>query len=92
MPGLARKLCVLSAIVAPRRIVVANLYLSATRECGKTLALKPITNRLAQYMDPPPTDLSGYFLIEDDGHSPAVLARVETEDAALRLGRLLGLA
>lgn len=71
---------------------MASLYLSAVNECGRTLALKPITNRTAQYIDPPPEDLSGYFLIEEgDGHM-AVLARVESEDAALRLGRLLGLA
>jgi len=71
---------------------VARLYLSSIRDCGKTLTLKPITNRMAQFIDPPPSDTSGYFLIEDDGHQPAILARVETEDAALRLGRLLGLA
>lgn len=71
---------------------MGSLYLSATSDCGKTLALKPITNRIAQFMDPPPDDMSGYFLIEDDGAGPSVLARVENEDAALRLGRLLGLA
>ena len=71
---------------------MASLYLSAVRECGKTLALKPITNKMAQFIDPPPVDTSGYFLIEDDGRMPSVLARVESEEAALRLGRLLGLA
>lgn len=71
---------------------MASLYLSSIDDCGKTLALKPITNKAAQCMDPPPSDLSGYFLIEDDGRNSAVLARVETEEAALRLGRLLGLA
>jgi hypothetical protein len=71
---------------------VASLYLSAVGECGKTLALKPLTNRAAQFIDPPPEDMSGYFLVEEDGQQTAVLARVDTEDAALRLGRLLGLA
>jgi hypothetical protein len=70
---------------------VASLYLSAVGESGKTLALKPLTNRAAQYMDPPPDDLSGYFLVEEDGFRTSVLARVDSEDAALRLGRLLGL-
>jgi len=71
---------------------VASLYLSAVGDCGKTLALKPLTNRAAQFMDPPPTDMSGYFLVEDKDGKTVVLARVETEDAALHLGRLLGLA
>ena len=70
---------------------MASLYLSAIREGGKTLALKPLTDRLAASMDPPPADLRGYFLVEDDGRDASVLARVESEDAALRLGRLLGL-
>jgi len=70
---------------------VASLYLTAIGESGKTLALKPLTNRAAQYMDPPPEDLSGYFLVEEDGAQTSVLARVDSEDAALRLARLLGL-
>lgn len=71
---------------------MASLYLSSISACGKTLALKPLTNRLAAAMDPPPTNLDGYFLVEDDGRDASVIARVETEDAALRLARLLGLA
>jgi hypothetical protein len=71
---------------------VASLYLTAIGESGKTLALKPLTNRAAQYMDPPPEDLSGYFLVEEDGAQTSVLARVDSEDAALRLARLLGLS
>jgi hypothetical protein len=55
------------------------------------LALKPLTNRTAQHMDPPPQDLSGYFLVEQDGLQTSVLARIDSEDAALRLGKLLGL-
>jgi hypothetical protein len=43
-------------------------------------------------MDPPPEDLSGYFLVEEDGAQTSVLARVDSEDAALRLARLLGLS
>lgn len=71
---------------------MASLYLSAIRDGGKTLALKPLTNRLAATMDPPPTDVDGYFLVEGDGLDAAVIARVDSEDAAIRLGRLLGLA
>lgn len=71
---------------------MASLYLSSVGECGKTLTLKPLTNRAAQYADPPIEDLSGYFLVEEANGQTAVLARVDTEDAALRLGRLLGLA
>lgn len=71
---------------------MASLYLSAMGDCGKILALKPLTNRAAQYMDPPLSDIGGYFLVEESGGETAVLARVDSEDAALRLGRLLGLA
>lgn len=70
---------------------MASLYLSAICDGGKTLALKPLTNRLAATMDPPPKDIGGYFLVEDDGRNSSVLARVDSEDAAMRLGRLLGL-
>jgi hypothetical protein len=71
---------------------MASLYLSAVGNCGKTLSLKPLTNRAAQYLDPPLNDLGGYFLVEEGGGETAVLARVDGEDAALRLGKLLGLA
>jgi hypothetical protein len=71
---------------------MASLYLSAIRDGGKTLALKPLTNRLAALMDPPLSDLNGYFLVEDDGCDASVLARVATEDAAIKLARILGLA
>jgi len=70
---------------------MASLYLSAVSETGKKLALKPLTNRAAQYMDPPPSELSGYFLVEGEGQQTSVLARVDNEEAALRLGALLGL-
>ncbi len=74
------------------RGTVASLYLSAIGECGKTLSLKPLTNRAVQFIDPPPSDVGGYFLVEEGGGETAVLARIDGEDAALRLGRLLGLA
>ncbi|WP_126174365.1 hypothetical protein [Altericroceibacterium xinjiangense] len=70
---------------------MASLYLSAIGEGGRTIVLKPLTNRAAQFLDPPLADTSGYFLVEENGHETAVLARVETEDAALRLAKLLGL-
>jgi hypothetical protein len=71
---------------------MASLYLSLDAECGKSLSLKPLTNRMAQYIDPPPTDTSGYFLVEEFGGETSILARVPDEDAALRLGKLLGLS
>lgn len=71
---------------------MASLYLSLDAECGKSLSLKPLTNRLAQYINPPPTDTSGYFLIEERGGETSILARVADEEAALRLGQLLGLS
>lgn len=70
---------------------MASLYLSSTREGGKTLALKPLTNRLAASLDPPLLDACGYFLVEEGDHDTSVIARVDSEDAALRLGNLLGL-
>lgn len=72
--------------------MMASLYLSAVHAGGKTIALKPLTNRIAETLDPPPSDLKGYFLVEDDGRGASVLARVDTEDAALKLAKLLGLA
>lgn len=71
---------------------MASLYLSGIGASGNKLALKPLTNRAAQYIDPPPQDLSGYFLVEEGGGTLSVLARVESEDAALRLASILGLA
>ncbi len=68
------------------------MYLSRLSETGKKLALTPLTNRAAQYIDPPIADLSGYFLVEGEGQRTSVLARVESEEAALRLGALLGLS
>jgi hypothetical protein len=71
---------------------MASLYLSAVRDGGKILALKPLTDRIAEALDPPVSDVHGYFLVESDGQATSVLARVDTEDAALRLARMLGLA
>lgn len=71
---------------------MASIYLSTVDDFGKKLALKPLTNRAAQSIDPPPSDISGYFLVEEGGGETAVLARVDGEDAALRLGKLLGLS
>lgn len=70
---------------------MASLYLSAVSETGKTIALKPLTNSAAQYIDPPVSEVSGYFLVEGEGRNTSVLARVDNEEAALRLGVLLGL-
>lgn len=71
---------------------MASLYLSTVEECGKILTLKPLTNRMIQYIDPPLADTSGYFLVEESGGEASILARVDNEDAALKLGRLLGLS
>ena len=70
---------------------MASVYLSAIRDGGKTLAVKSLTNSAAAAVDPPITELDGYFLVEEDGPNLAILARIGSEDAALRVGRLLGL-
>lgn len=71
---------------------MASLYLSADLGGTRTISLKPITKRVAESVDPPISDAAGYFLIEQDGAETNVLARVDSDDAALRLGRLLGLS
>ena len=71
---------------------MASLYLSATRPDGKHLSLGPMTFRKAETLDPPIDSMAGYFLVESDGGSNKVLARIDDDDAALELGRLLGLS
>lgn len=70
---------------------MASLYLSATKPDGKFLSIGPMTYRKAETLDPPLESLAGYFLVESDGVTNKVLARVDDDDAALSLGRLLGL-
>jgi hypothetical protein len=70
---------------------MASLYLSATQQDGRTLSLKPLTNRAAEALNIPLRDLEGYFLVEGEDIDASVIARVETEDAAMKLARLLGL-
>ncbi len=69
---------------------MASVYLSATKN-GKLLSLGPMTFRRAETLDPPLNSLDGYFLVESDGVNCKLLARVDDDDAALELGRLLGL-
>jgi len=51
-----------------------------------------MTCRKAETLDPPLDCMAGYFLVESDGGSNKVLARIDDDDAALELGRLLGLS
>jgi len=70
---------------------MASLYFSAVAVNGKHLSLGPLTSRKAEAIDPPPTSVSGYWLLESDGQNHKVLARVDDDDAAMSLAKLLGL-
>lgn len=59
---------------------------------GRVLTLGPISNTCAETLDPPLDSVAGYFLIENDGQNNKVLARVDDDDAALALAKLLGLS
>lgn len=74
---------------------MADFYFSAPSCDGGTLCLAPLTERrrLAASSDVP--DASGYFLFEQRGRGESaeieILARVDTEEAALRLREILNL-
>ena len=71
---------------------MATLYLSSRNADNRVISLKSLTNRQAAVANPPIATPSGYYLVEEEAAELSVLARVETEEAALRLGALLGLA
>lgn len=71
---------------------MASLYLSAMTDGGKVLSIGPMTNRRAETLDPPLESLAGYFLVECASGNSKVLARVEDDDAALKLAAMLGLS
>lgn len=59
-----------------------------------TLRLSPLSNAQAQAFAPEYEGSPGYFLYriyESDPHAVEILARVDTDDAAFQLSRLLGL-
>lgn len=72
-----------------------GLYFSAPLDDGRTLCLTQLTDRRVAMSPDAIEDTSGYFLYELTGTGDAarvdVIARVETEDAVLRLRTMLNL-
>lgn len=74
--------------------MLSNFYLSRTDADGSVLNLSLLSNRRAAAAGIAPSDARGYFLYRAtpcDPDSIEILARVESDDAALRLKELLGL-
>ncbi|WP_299783897.1 hypothetical protein [uncultured Marivita sp.] len=71
---------------------MAELYLTGKAPDGKRLMIAPITSKKLARCPEPPTDTSGYFLMEEKEGSKdgviTILARVSDAEAAFRLGRL----
>jgi len=70
------------------------IYLSGSLDEKASLCIAPLTKRRIQASGTNPNDASGYYLFEcnhGDPDSIEILAKLESEDAALRLGRLLNL-
>ena len=74
---------------------MSELYLSSETDDGMRLSIAPITStKLARCVDAPP-DTSGYFLTEEDTSDPLgvinILARIEDDESAVRLGRMFAM-
>lgn len=71
---------------------MAELYLTAKIEDGKRLSIAPITSSKLARCPEPPSDTSGYFLMEERVSEPngmvTILARIADVEAAWRLGRI----
>ncbi|MCJ2098628.1 hypothetical protein [Methylobacterium sp. E-046] len=70
------------------------LYLSTDSRDDTRLCIAPLTRQLILSTGEDAADAAGYFLFErqgDDPHDVQILARVTSEEAALKLGRLLNL-
>ena len=75
---------------------MAELYLTGKVANGKRLMIAPITSRKLARCPEPPSDTSGYFLTEEIVSDPlgviTILARIADDEAAMRLGRMFGMA
>ena len=72
---------------------MSDLYLSGETTDGTRLSLAPITSdKLARCADAP-ADTTGYFLLEEDPRDPFgtinILARIDDDEAAFRLGQMI---
>lgn len=74
---------------------MAEYYFSADVDDETTLCIAPITDRRIELSGEQIDDTSGYFLFETKGgaepNEVQILARVTSEEAALRLKRMLAL-
>jgi len=71
------------------------IYLSASIDQDAKLCIAPLTKRRIEASGEDPADAYGYYLFEcrdGDPDNLEIIARVASEDAALKLGRLLRLA
>jgi hypothetical protein len=74
---------------------MAELYFSAKVDEDSVLCLSPLSEKKAEMVDEKIEDRSGYFLYEltsnDVMGEIEILARVTSDEAAVRLKNLLGL-
>ncbi|MDA9396413.1 hypothetical protein WN73_38540 [Bradyrhizobium sp. CCBAU 45394] len=74
---------------------MSDFYFSADIGNDTTLCIAPITDRRLELSGETVDDKSGYFLFETKGGAEPsevqILARVTSEEAALRLKRMLSL-
>lgn len=72
-----------------------NLYFSTQRDDGTKIYLCPLSSRRQASLAVPIEDASGYFLFEERVNGSFVeieiLARVDTDDAAMKLSRIFGM-
>lgn len=75
---------------------MADLYLTGKSQNGKRLMIAPITSRMLARCPEPPSDTAGYFLTEEEVSDPlgtvTILARIPDDEAAMKIGRVFGLA
>lgn len=74
---------------------MAQFYFSLKQPDGTTLCLAPLTDRLLAFCCEEVPDPSGYFLFERRERGAIedveIIARVDTDDAAVKLSAMLGL-
>lgn len=75
---------------------MADIYLTGKPTDGKRLMIAPISSKKLARCPEPPTDTTGYFLTEEVISDPmgavTILARITDDEAALKIGRMFGMA
>lgn len=71
---------------------MADLFFSTDLSDGRRLSIAPMTRARLSRCSEPPSDTSGYFLTEEDLRDPlamlTILARIDDDDAAYRMGQM----